>query len=332
VSNGAASSLLDVRGLRTWFPIREGVFRRVKGHVRAVDGVDLSIGKGETLALVGESGCGKTTVGRSILRLIEVNEGSVHFEGRDILKMTSNEFRPLRSDMQIVMQDPASALDPRMSVQDSIAEGLDAFAMAKDPITRTKRIAALMARVALDPDTLPRFPHELSGGQRQRVCIARALAVEPKLIICDEAVSALDVSIQAQILNLLNDLQAADGLAYLFITHDLGVVRYFADRVAVMYLGRIVEQGRTEQIFNAPRHPYTKALLASVPSIDPDSRGGSPEALGDVPSPANPPTGCHYHPRCKEAMDICPIQDPPVVTFEDGMTRCWLSETTERSD
>ena len=327
MSEGAREPLLEVRGLRTWFPIREGVFRRVSGHVRAVDGVDLSIRKGQTFALVGESGCGKTTVGRSILRLIEAQDGSVRYQGRDILKLAADEFQPLRSELQIIMQDPASALDPRMTVRDSIAEGLDAFAMAATPKARADKIAELMAQVALDPETRLRYPHELSGGQRQRVCIARALAVEPKLIICDEAVSALDVSIQAQILNLLNDLQAARGLAYLFITHDLGVVRYFADRNAVMYLGRIVEEGPTERIFTAPRHPYTKALLASVPSIDPERRGGPPAALGDVPSPANPPSGCHYHPRCKEVLDKCPLQEPPVVRFEDGMSRCWLSET-----
>ena len=329
MSDGAANPLLEVRALRTWFPIRKGVFRRVTGHVRAVDGVDITIGKGETIALVGESGCGKTTVGRTILRLVEARDGTVVYQGRDILKMTLDEFRPLRRELQIVMQDPASALDPRMTVRDSIAEGLDAFGMAEDPQARTDKVTALMEQVSLDPDTMERYPHEFSGGQRQRICIARALAVDPKLIICDEAVSALDVSIQAQILNLLNDLQVAHGLAYLFITHDLSVVRYFADRIAVMYLGRIVEQGPTERIFNAPRHPYTKALLASVPSIDPERRGGPPAALGDVPSPANPPSGCHYHPRCKEVLDKCRLQDPPVVRFEDGMTRCWLSETVK---
>ena len=185
----------------------------------------------------------------------------------------------------------------------------------------------MLARVGVPAGWINRYPHEFSGGQRQRISIARAIVLEPKLVVCDEAVSALDVSIQAQILNLLNDLQAARGLAYLFITHDLGVVRYFADQIAVMYLGRIVEEGPTERIFTAPRHPYTKALLASVPSIDPERRGGPPAALGDVPSPANPPSGCHYHPRCKEVLDKCPLQEPPVVRFEDGMSRCWLSET-----
>ena len=317
--------LLELRGLRTWFPIRTGVLQRVTGQVKAVDGVDLAIGRGETLALVGESGCGKTTVGRSILRLIEPTGGRIRFDGVDLASLTATEFRPYRRRMQIVMQDPGSALDPRATVRDSIAEGMDAFGIGAGHEERTSRVAELMRKVSLDPETMWRYPHEFSGGQRQRICIARALAVEPALLICDEATSALDVSIQAQILNLLADLQADQSLTYLLITHDLNVVRYFATRVAVMYLGRIVEEGPTERIFSAPRHPYTKALLASVPSLDPARRLIKPAALGDVPSPANPPPGCHYHPRCAARLPECSRQDPPVVQFADGSCRCVLA-------
>jgi peptide/nickel transport system ATP-binding protein len=323
VAEGGA--LLELRGLRTWFPIRTGILQRVAGHVKAVDGVDFKIRRGETLALVGESGCGKTTVGRTILRLIEPTGGNIWFEGVDLATLPMAEFHRYRRRMQIVMQDPGSALDPRATVRDSIAEGLDAFGIGAGHEERTDRVAALMRQVSLDPETMWRYPHEFSGGQRQRICIARALAVEPVLLICDEATSALDVSIQAQILNLLADLQAQRDLTYLFITHDLGVVRYFATRVAVMYLGRIVEEGPTERIFEEPRHPYTKALLASVPSLDPARRLIKPAALGDVPSPANPPPGCHYHPRCAVRLAECSRQDPPVVQFADGSCRCVLA-------
>jgi peptide/nickel transport system ATP-binding protein len=320
-----SGTLLELRALKTWFPIHTGVLQRVTGHVRAVDGVDLAIRRGETVALVGESGCGKTTVGRSILRLIEPTGGSIRFDGVDLAALTSAQFHAYRRRMQIVMQDPGSALDPRATVRDSIAEGMDAFGIGATQEDRTARVAELMRKVSLDPETMWRYPHEFSGGQRQRICIARALAVEPALLICDEATSALDVSIQAQILNLLADLQAERNLAYLFITHDLGVVRYFATRVAVMYLGRIVEEGPTERIFAAPRHPYTKALLASVPSLDPARRLIKPAALGDVPSPAKPPPGCHYHPRCAVRLPECSREDPPVVQFADGLCRCVLA-------
>jgi len=320
--NGA---LLELRGLRTWFPIKTGVLQRVTGHVKAVDGVDLTVQRGETLALVGESGCGKTTVGRTILRLVEATGGSISFDGIDLTPLPAALFHPYRRRMQIVMQDPGSALDPRATVRDSIAEGLEAFGIGAGHEERSERVAELMRQVNLDPGTMWRYPHEFSGGQRQRICIARALAVDPALLICDEATSALDVSIQAQILNLLADLQEQRSLTYLFITHDLGVVRYFATRVAVMYLGRIVELGPTEQIFASPRHPYTKALLASVPSLDPARPAIKPAALGDVPSPANPPPGCHYHPRCAVRLPECAIEDPPVVEFADGMCRCVLA-------
>lgn len=319
-------ALLTVKDLKTWFPVRSGVLRRVTGHVRAVDGVEFSINEGETFALVGESGCGKTTVGKSILKLIESTGGSVDYRGRDILSLSTEEFAPLRQDIQIVLQDPGSALDPRMTIRDAIAEGLDAFGLYEDRSDRTEKVVELMRKVALDPDMMDRYPHEFSGGQRQRICIARALALEPKLIICDEAVSALDVSIQAQILNLLNDLKSSNGITFLFITHDLSVVRYFADQVAIMYLGQIVESGPTERIFEQPRHPYTKALLSSIPSIDPDRRSSTPVTLDEVPSPEAPPAGCHYHPRCPVALDKCRTHYPARFDFDDGASSCWLSE------
>ncbi len=318
-------ALLELRDLRTWFPIRTGILKRVAGHVKAVDGVDLTIFPGETLALVGESGCGKTTVGRTILQLVDATGGNVWFDGVNLSLLSKAAFHPYRRKIQIVMQDPGSALDPRSTVRDSIAEGMEAFGIGTTREEQTERVADLMRKVSLDPATMWRYPHEFSGGQRQRICIARALAVDPALLICDEATSALDVSIQAQILNLLADLQADRGLTYLFITHDLGVVRYFATRVAVMYLGRIVEVGPTERIFNAPRHPYTKALLASIPSLDPHRRSVKPAALGDVPSPDKPPPGCHYHPRCTVRLPVCSREDPPVVNFADGMSRCVLA-------
>ena len=321
----SADALLEIRDLKTWFPIRTGVLKRVSGHVRAVDGVDLTIFPGETLALVGELGCGKTTVGRAILRLLEPTGGNVWFRGQNLTGLSLEAFHPYRRQIQVVMQDPGSALDPRHTVRDCIAEGMDAFEIGAGYEDRTRRVAELMGKVSLDPETMWRYPHEFSGGQRQRICIARALALDPALLICDEATSALDVSIQAQILNLLADLQAERRLTYLFITHDLGTVRYFATRVAVMYLGRIVETGPTERIFTDPRHPYTKALLASIPSLDPARRSTRPVALGDVPSPERPPPGCHYHPRCSVRLESCASVDPPVIAFADGVCRCVLA-------
>ena len=318
--------LLRVEGLRTWFPIRSGLFQNVSGWVRAVDGVDLEIRAGETLALVGESGCGKTTVGRSILRLEEPREGKILYDGRDLRGLAPAELRPVRSDLQIVFQDPMGSLDPRMRIRDAIAEGMQAFGIGANEAERTERVAALLSRVKLDPSVMQRYPHEFSGGQRQRICIARALAVEPRLIVCDEATSALDVSIQAQILNLLRELQDELGLTYLFITHDLGVVRYLADRVAVMYLGQIVESAETERLFTQPEHPYTQGLLAAVPSVDPTHRGVAARVLGDVPSPANPPEGCRFHTRCAARIEGCDTQAPPWRTRPDGGVRCVLAE------
>jgi peptide/nickel transport system ATP-binding protein len=316
--------LLSVKGLRTWFPIRKGVFRTVVGHVRAVDGVDLEIERGQTLALVGESGCGKTTVGRSILRLEEPREGSVRFDGVDLLSLPPAELRRYRRQMQIIFQDPASSLDPRMRVRDAIAEGMRSFGVGSSAAERSERVADLMVRVQLDPHTMLRYPHEFSGGQRQRICIARALAVEPRFLVCDESVSALDVSIQAQILNLLRELQRELGLTYLFITHDLAVVRYLADRVSVMYLGQIVEEGPTEQIFVDPLHPYTRALLAAIPSLDPDRRSAPLRMAADPPSASASPAGCRFHPRCPQVFGPCSREEPPERRSAGRTHRCFL--------
>ncbi len=324
------SPLLSVEGLRTWFPIRGGVLQRVRGHVRAVDDVSFAIGEGRTLALVGESGCGKTTVGRSCLRLVEPQAGRVRFLGTDLLALDRAALHPYRRRLQIVFQDPMASLDPRLRVRDAVAEGMEAFGIGEGPAERTDRVAALLRRVQIDPDHMWRYPHEFSGGQRQRICIARALAVEPQLLVCDEAVSALDVSIQAQILNLLRALQEELGLAYLFITHDLGVVRYLAHEVAVMYLGQIVESGETERLFSAPQHPYTRALLSAIPSVDPARRTSRVRLVGDVPSASNPPPGCRFHTRCPEAFARCSRETPELVATGGGASRCFLSEPDAR--
>lgn len=318
--------LLRVEDLRTWFPIRRGLMRRTVGHVRAVDGVDLEVRPGETLALVGESGCGKSTVGRSILGLERPQAGRVWFDGVDLLSLDRAALRRHRKDVQIVFQDPMASLNPRMRARDIIAEGMRSFGIGEDEATRTARVARQMERVHLDPRQMWRYPHEFSGGQRQRIGVARALAVEPRLIVCDEAVSALDVSIQAQILNLLGDLQRQLGLAYLFITHDLAVVRYLAHEVAVMYLGQIVERGPTRRIFEAPAHPYTQGLLAAIPSVDPGHRSARARVLGDVPSPADPPPGCRFHTRCPEVFDRCREEPPPLYPVPAGESRCFLRD------
>ena len=326
----ATEPLLRVEGLRTWFAVRAGVLQRPVAWVRAVDDVSFAIERGRTLALVGESGCGKTTVGRSLLRLVEPQAGRVLFEGADLLQLDADALHPYRRAMQIVFQDPLGSLDPRMRVRDAVAEGMQSFGIGASEAERTQRVAALFERVQLDPAGIWRYPHEFSGGQRQRICIARALAVGPRLLVCDEATSALDDSIQAQILNLLRDLQDELGLAYLFITHDLGVVRHLADRVAVMYLGQIVEEGETERIFRDPRHPYTRGLLAAVPSVDPARRGVRARVRGDVPSPARPPPGCRFHPRCPEVFERCPREDPPLYPVEGGVSRCFLCDPGAR--
>ncbi len=313
------SAVIEVEDLVMHFPIKKGLLQRTVGHVRAVDGLSFSIEKGSTLALVGESGCGKTTTGRCVLRLLEPTGGTVRFEGQDLAGVSSAELRALRQRMQVIFQDPYSSLDPRMSTADIVGEGLEIHGMASGE-QKMERVADLLEQVGLSRDDLRKYPHQFSGGQRQRIGIARALATDPELIVCDEAVSALDVSIQAQILNLLKDLQGELGLTYLFITHDLNVVRYIADQVAVMYLGEMVEYGATEQLFNDPVHPYTKALLSSVPSLDPDeARSGNRIHLeGDVPSPSNPPSGCRFHTRCPFATEQCSTVDPVLEEFGPG--------------
>ena len=318
--------LLRVEGLRTWFPIKSGVFQRTVGHVRAVDGVDITVHAGETVALVGESGCGKTTAGRSLLRLIEPREGVVFFEGRDLLKLPKKELRDARRTAQMVFQDPMSSLNPRLRVRDIIAEGMDSFGIGRDKAERTERVAELLERVQLKADHMSRYPHEFSGGQRQRIGIARALSVEPRLLVLDEAVSALDVSIQAQVLNLLSELQRDLALAYLFITHDLSVVRYLAKRVCVMYLGQVVEEASAEELFRDPQHPYTRGLLSAIPSIDPDRRGLDVSFEGDVPSSANPPSGCRFHTRCPQVMDRCRVEEPQLIQLSGRQSRCFLRE------
>jgi peptide/nickel transport system ATP-binding protein len=314
-SDNAADTVLDVRDLRVHFPIRQGLLQRAVGAVRAVDGVSLTLQRSRTLAVVGESGCGKTTLARAILRLLEPTGGSVHFEGTDLASLPARTLRPLRRHFQIVFQDPYGSLNPRLRVADIVREGLDALGIGARG-EREQRVAQLLARVGLPADAGERYPHEFSGGQRQRISIARALAVGPRLLVLDEPTSALDLSIQAAVLDLLRELQAEMGLAYVLITHNLGVVEYLADDVAVMYLGRIVEHGPAEQVLRHPRHPYTKALLAAVPRVALDA-APAPIATGDPPSPSAPPSGCHYHPRCALADARC-RQSYPAVRSLDG--------------
>ncbi|MEO8193917.1 MAG: ABC transporter ATP-binding protein [Gemmatimonadales bacterium] len=306
-------SLLSVRNLRKIFPITKGVFARKVGEVRAVHDVSFEIAPGETLSLVGESGCGKTTTGRAILRLIEPTSGEVKFAGRDVLSMNPAEMRALRREMQIIFQDPVSSLNPRMTVGAAIREGIRIHRIAEGA-EADARVRRLLEEVGLRAEYATRYPHEFSGGQRQRIGIARALAVEPRFIVCDEPVSALDVSVQAQVINLLRDLQKERGLTYLFIAHDLSVVKHMSDRVAVMYLGKIVELAKAEDLYREPTMPYTQALLSAVPVADPTLEKQRILLEGDVPSPANPPTGCVFHPRCHHpARDAaCAEIDPPL--------------------
>lgn len=310
VTNG--TPLLDVRQLKKYFPVRSGLFSNVSAWVKAVDDVSFAIRRQETFGLVGESGCGKTTVGRTILRLMEPTGGEVTFEGDNVFAMDSRTLRATRRRMQIVFQDPYSSLNPRMTVGSIVGEPLLVHKLAKGQ-ARTDRVYQLLDRVGLRPDHAGRYPHEFSGGQRQRIGIARALALNPKFIVCDEAVSALDVSIQAQIINLLKDLQADYHLAYLFITHDLNVVRYIADRIAVMYLGKLAEVAPSETLFSNPKHPYTQALLSANPLPDPTVQRERILLPGDVPTPLNPPSGCRFHTRCPQVMEHCKTIPPPLI-------------------
>jgi oligopeptide/dipeptide ABC transporter ATP-binding protein len=324
-----ATRLLEVNNLRVLFPIRSGFFSSVHNYIRAVDGVTLHVHAGETLGLVGESGCGKTTAGRAILRLIprgsaEIS-GTVNFEHHDLYALSSSRLRAVRRDIQIIFQDPVGSLNPRMTVGSMIGEPLLVHRLAgKSEIPA--RVAALLEKVGFSPDVINRYPHEFSGGQRQRIGIARALALNPRLIVCDEPVSALDVSIQAQVLNLLSDLQSEMGLSYLFIAHNLAVVEHFSDRIAVMYLGRIVETAPARVLTGNPKHPYTQALLSAVPKPEVDRKEHRMVLQGEVPSPANPPSGCPFHPRCPIAKERCKREIPPMEIKGGDPTHlaaCW---------
>jgi len=321
-SNGSARpAVLEVRDLKKHFPVRKGLLQRAGGTVFAVDGISFSIGQGETLGLVGESGCGKSTVGRTILRLIEPTGGSIRIDGRDITHLSKTELRPYRRQMQIIFQDPFSSLDPRMSAGDIVAEPMRVHRTAAGRDVR-KRVAELFERVGLRKAQMDSYPHQFSGGQRQRIGIARALALNPKLIVGDEPVSALDVSIQAQVLNLMMDLQSELGLAYLFISHNLAVVEHISHRIAVMYLGRIVEYTDKRTLFTKALHPYTESLLLAVPVPDPRVKRTKRVLQGDVPSPINPPSGCHLHQRCPHAIERCKIERPELIATGDHATAC----------
>ncbi|GAQ25852.1 ABC transporter ATP-binding protein [Tepidanaerobacter syntrophicus] len=301
--------LLEVKGLKKYFPITGGLLRKTVGYVKAVDGVDLFIKRAETLGLVGESGCGKSTLGRAILRLIDATEGEITYNGQNILELTKEEMRELRKKMQIIFQDPYASLNPRMTVGDIVGEPMDIFGLAKGR-EKEERILELLNIVGLDVQHIRRYPHEFSGGQRQRIGIARALAVNPEIIICDEPVSALDVSVRSQVLNLMQELQQKFQLTYLFISHDLSVVKHISDRVCVMYLGKIVEVSEKNELYSNPLHPYTKALLSAIPIPDPEAKRERIILEGDVPTPINPPTGCRFHTRCQYAMPVCSQQEP----------------------
>jgi peptide/nickel transport system ATP-binding protein len=316
--------LLEVQDLQTHFPIRKGLLRKTVGAVRAVDGVSFAIPKGTTLGLVGESGCGKTTAGRSILRLVEPTGGSVRFAGEDVRGLYGSQLRGLRRRMQIVFQDPYGSLNPRMQVRSILEEGLVIHGMG-DAAARRETMVAALERTGLSAAALSRYPHEFSGGQRQRIAIARALVLEPEFVVLDEPISALDVSIQAQVVNLLVELREQLGLTYLFISHDLSVVEYIADEVAVMYLGRIVERGTARELAAAPLHPYTHALFSAVPSVEPARRRTRIILTGDVPSPSRPPAGCRFHPRCPLAETVCREVDPPATRVDGHLVHCHVA-------
>ncbi|MFH0844886.1 MAG: oligopeptide/dipeptide ABC transporter ATP-binding protein [Pseudomonadota bacterium] len=321
--DNANRSILKVQGLKKYFPVRRGILQRPIGWVKAVDGLDFQIEQGQTLGLVGESGCGKSTTGRLILKLLEPDEGEIIYKNQNISRLTQKELKPLRKEMQIIFQDPFGSLNPRMTIGQSIEEGLRTLNM-KGRAVRKSRVQELLDMVGIAPSAADRYPHEFSGGQRQRIGIARALSVEPALIICDEPVSALDVSIQAQIINLLKDLQEKLGLSYLFIAHDLNVVGYISDTILVMYLGQIMESAPSEELFDRPSHPYTLALLSAVPSIEKEDQVKGKLLSGEVPSPFNPPPGCKFQGRCPLVEERCRSDEIPFYPVSDRhMVRCW---------
>jgi oligopeptide transport system ATP-binding protein len=325
-SNGASPVLLEASDVVKHFPVRAGLLRRTVAHVHAVDGVDLEIRRGETVGLVGESGCGKSTLGRTLLRLIEPTSGSITFDGTDVTALSRRELKIARRDMQIIFQDSVGSLDPRMRVRDLVNEGLAIHGVPRDE--RADRVVDALDRVGLGEETLRRYPHQFSGGQRQRIGIARALVLRPKLVVADEPVSALDVSIQSQVLNLLVELKHAFGLTYLFVAHDLAVVGYISDRIAVMYLGKIVEQAMSRDLFARPLHPYTQALLSAIPTPEPGRKSARIVLTGDVPSPVDPPSGCRFRTRCPLAQPVCAEVEPPLEPHGNGhLAACHFAGT-----
>jgi peptide/nickel transport system ATP-binding protein len=331
-ANLTNSTLLDVSNLQMYFPIRKGFLQNTVGHIKAVEGVNFSLSQGETLGLVGESGCGKTTVGRCLMRAYRPTSGSILYRDKrgqtvDLARLPENLLKPYRRELRMIFQDPYASLNPRMTVLDIIGEPLVVHKLARGKDLE-ERVAIILRKVGLRPEYMRRYPHAFSGGQRQRIGVARALALDPRLVICDEAVSALDVSVQAQILNLLMDLQAEFNLTFLFISHDLSVVQYIADRVAVMYVGKLVELANNSDLFSTPKHPYTEALLSAVPKPDPRLRGKRIILEGDVADPATPPSGCYFHPRCRYARDICMITEPPMREVgENHLVACHFAES-----
>jgi peptide/nickel transport system ATP-binding protein/oligopeptide transport system ATP-binding protein len=325
-TNQKGETLVEVKNLVKYFPVRAGLLQRVVNQVKAVDDVSFIVRKGETLGMVGESGCGKTTIGRTMLRLIEPTSGSVNFQGKDVFTLPPRELKVVRRDMQIIFQDPYASLDPRVPIGESVMEGLHIHKIGT-PKERTEIMMATLKKVGLEDYHARRYPHEFSGGQRQRIGIARALALQPSFIICDEPVSALDVSIQSQVLNILKDLQSEFGLTYLFIAHNLSVVEHVSDRVAVMYLGKMVELTSREELFRNPQHPYTKALMSAIPVPNPRLKRQRTILKGDVPSPLNPPKGCRFHPRCPVAIEKCSQEEPVFKEIKpDHFVACWLAE------
>jgi oligopeptide/dipeptide ABC transporter ATP-binding protein len=323
----SAQTLVRVNNLKKYFPVRSGVMQRVVAHVLAVDDVSFEIHKGETLGLVGESGCGKTTVGRTMLRLIEPTSGSAIYNGQDIFKLKSRELKPVRRDLQIIFQDPYASLDPRVPIGESVMEGLNIHHIGS-PAERVEIMMETLKKVGLETYHARRFPHEFSGGQRQRIGIARALALRPKFIVCDEPVSALDVSIQSQVLNILKDLQQEFGLTYLFIAHNLSVVEHISDRVAVMYLGKMAELADRDELYRSPLHPYTRALMSAIPVPDPRLKRKRIILTGDVPSPLHPPSGCRFHPRCPVAQEVCSQKEPEWRQLRPGhFVACHFAES-----